>query len=167
MKGKVKSKKSYLKLSCHPNSSISVKGIEGILQTWERVDWIPDVVVIDYADILAPLDGKADTREQINQTWKALRGMSQKLHCLVVTATQADAASYKVDTLTRSNFSEDKRKHAHVTGMVGLNQTKEEKLNGVLRLNWLDLREAEYTEYRCVHVAGCLALASPAMKSVW
>lgn len=162
---KIKSKESFLRLSTHPNSSISAMGIRGLLLDWARLGWCADVVVIDYADILAPPVGTADTRDQINGTWKALRRISQEFHCLVVTATQADAASYAQETLTRSNFSEDKRKLAHVTGMLGINQTEDEKEVGIMRLNWLARREAHYTESAVCWCAGCLDIGYPVIYS--
>ena len=167
MKSKIKSQKSMMRLSCHPNSTLTVSGMRSILTAWERDGWIPDVVIVDYADILAPPYGIKDTRDQINATWKQLRALSQSQHCLLVTATQADANSYNANTIGRSNFSEDKRKFAHVTGMVGLNATEEEKENGVTRLNWIVLRESSFTENQCVHAAGCLDVGNPAIKSTF
>lgn len=151
------------KLSTHPNSTISVHGIESVIKGWVQTGWEPDVVVIDYADILAPINGAAETRDQINATWKAMRAMSQELHCLVVTATQTDAASYRAETVDRSNFSEDKRKLAHATAMIGINQTHPEKLKQMMRLNWVVLREGEFSEEKCIHCAGCLAIGNPAL----
>ena len=107
-------------------------------------------------------------RDKINETWKQMRSLSQKYHCLVVTATQADAASYETDLIRRRNFSEDKRKYAHVTGMIGINQKDpEEKEKEVMRLNWLKLRDGLYSETRCVYIAGCLSIANPAIRSCW
>ena len=103
-----------LRLSCHPSGSMSVIGIESRLDAWERAGWLPDIVVIDYADILAPIDGRQEKRYQVDETWKRLRGLSQKRHLCVITASQADAASYRVKTLDKSNFSESKTKLAHV-----------------------------------------------------
>jgi hypothetical protein len=154
-----------LRVSVHPNSSISIKGIEDIVRRWSKDGWVADIVVIDYADILAPLPGYQETRDQVNATWKYMRGISQAQHCLVITATQANAASYKADILDRSNFSEDKRKLAHVTGMLAINQNKEEKLQGATRLNWVVLREGEFSESQCLYCAGCLAIANPIMLS--
>ena len=157
---------SRFRLSCHPNSTLTVHGITSILQSWDRQGWgTPDVIVIDYADVLSPTNGSADTRDQINATWKALRALSQSLHALVVTATQSDADSYTVETMNMGNFSEDKRKNAHVTGMVGINQAGDEKKLGLQRLNWLALRESEFTPSDVCHVAGCLAVANPAILS--
>ncbi len=149
----------HLMLSVHANSSINVKGIEGLIERWEHErGFVPDVVVIDYPDILLPEDTKKEFRHQVNDTWKALRRMSQERHCLVIAPTQANTMSYDVDTQTMKHFSEDKRKGAHVTAMLGLNQTPAEKKVGVMRLNWILLREADFNVQRCLCVGQCLAL---------
>jgi hypothetical protein len=164
---KTKSDETLLKLACYPNSTMSVAGLSSVLSVWARSNWVPDVVVIDYADILANPPGYRESRDAINETWKALRALSQSLHCCVVTATQADAASYRSSLIDASNFSEDKRKLAHVTGMVGLNATPDEKHLQLMRLNWVVLRESEFTVTKCVHVAGCLHLGNPAVMSTF
>lgn len=167
MKKKIKSESSYFRLSCHPNSTLSVKGIRSVIQNWIREDWVPDVIVIDYADILNMDYPGLEGRDRINETWKRLRSLSQVFHCLVVTGSQTDTSAYKTNIITRSNFSEDKRKLAHVTGMVGLNVTEKEKERGITRLNWVVLRERAFGVGKCVYVAGCLDIANPAIRSMW
>jgi hypothetical protein len=165
---KLPGRDSLLRLDTYPANTITVPGILSTLRTWEQQrGWTPDVVVIDYADLILPVNTKDDKRDQINDVWIRLRSMAQTLHCLVVTATQAKADSYNAYLLNRSHFSEDKRKNAHVNGMIGINQTPEEKEKQIIRLNWLLLREREYDERRCCHTAGCLALANPAMVSTF
>ena len=157
-----------LRLSSHPASSISVAGIDSVLDSWERLGWVADVVVIDYADILAAPSGMTPgDRECINESWKQMRNMSQRRHCLVVTATQADAGAYDADVIRRGNFSDDRRKNDHVTGMLGLNASDDEKDAGITRLNWTKRREEAFNESRCVHVAGCLAIGRPWLKSTF
>jgi hypothetical protein len=156
-----------LKLWSYPNSSASIQTVQSELQLLERDGWLPDFVIIDYADLLVPLPGYQESRHQIDATWRAMRGLSQRLHCCVVTATQANAASFYAETLDRTNFSESKTKYAHVNAMIAINQTLEEKRSQLMRLSWLVLRESGYDEEKCVHVAGCLGLANPAMFSTF
>lgn len=160
--------REYLRLSVHPTKTLSVKGIDTQLQIWEREGWVPDVVVGDYADIyddMVPGMSTASPRDRINYSWEQQRALSQKWHILYVTATQADADSYTQELIRRSNFSEDKRKLAHVTGMVGINQNHAEKQIGAYRLNWVALREGEYSEDQTVCTASCLAMSNPAVRS--
>lgn len=164
---KLNSDGPLLKLSCHPNSTLSTTTIQNTLKLWERDSWVPDVIVIDYMDILDKTYRGLEGRDCINEAWKQMRGLSQKYHCLIVTATQADAESYNSGILKRSNFSEDKRKFAHVTGMLGLNQKPSEKEQGIMRWNWIVLRESDFDERDCVHVATCLELGRPAVLSYY
>lgn len=166
-KYRINSRKSHLKLSCHPNSTLTVAAIKSTLDSWEADDWCADVVIVDYADILAPPLGIQEGREQINVNWKQLRTLSQEKHCLLLTATQSNADAYSRETMDRRNFSDDKRKNAHTTGVIGLNVTPKEKMIGVSRLNWLFLRDGEYDSKKCVHIAGSLALCSPAVHSLF
>lgn len=165
IKKKLKTDRTLLKLSCHPNSSINIEQIRSTCLSWSLQDWTPDLIVIDYADILAAIDGRADSREQINTTWKRMRQLSQELHCCVVTATQADAASYRAKMLDMTNFSDDKRKFAHVTAMIGINQDSKEKEQQIQRLNYLVLRDSDFVVDKAVFVANCLKIANPSVTS--
>jgi len=159
---------NLFRFGCWPNNTMSVAGIQSELDLLERTGWVPDVVVIDYADILAAMPGyTAGSQDDIDATWKALKSITQQLHCCVVTATQSDAASYYAEILDKSHFSRDKRKFAHVNAMIGINQTNDEKAKGLYRLNHLVMRESEYDEKLCVFTAGCLAIANPAILSVF
>lgn len=157
----IRSDKSYFRISVHPNTSINVRGIESIMDRWATKDkWIPDVVIIDYADILAPPAGTSaqDERAQINATWKQLRKLSQTKHCLVLTATQTDAAAYEKKIIDRRNFNGDKRINAHANALIGINMTGVEKERGMCRLNWVQRRDSKFSSYRCLTLATCLPI---------
>jgi len=166
-KDKLRGDSSLFRLSCHPNSSLSVKDIDVLMLRWSKSGWVPDVVVIDYADILNMQYSYVDGRERINETWKRLRGISQKYHCLLITATQSDSAAYTKETLGMENFSDDKRKNAHVTGMIGLNMNLMEKEKSVIRLNWIVRRSESYNSNKCVYSAMCLDIANTAIRSCY
>lgn len=154
------------KLSVHENSSLNVKLIRSQLETWEKKEsFIPDVIFIDYADIMAPEDGRKDSRGQENDRWKALRALSQNRHACVITVTQADANSYDKENLSLSNFSEDKRKYAHVTAMYSLNQTYKEKRKNLMRIGELLVREDDFDTMKKVHVLQCFDIGRAYMDS--
>ena len=146
-------------------ATLSVHEIEAHLDRYEQDGWIPDVIVIDYADNLDPPDMKSEYRNRIDETWRALRVLSLEKHVLVLTATQCDANGYGASVLNKDNFSEDKRKNRHVTGLFGINQTDTEKENGVFRLNWILKRSGAFHAKHVVHCVGCLAIANPFVES--
>ena len=137
----------HFKLSTHPNDTLSVKQIRALLDVWERQDgFVPQLIVIDYADLLIYEGFERDFRHQQNKIWKNLRRLSQeKNKPLVVTATLADSESYEKSHLKMSNFSEDHRKYAHVTAFYGLNQDPKDREAhiGLLRINAIVIREGE------------------------
>lgn len=155
-----------LKISSHSNSTINVKEISQIIDEWEHLDgFVPDVIIIDYADILKPENERIEFRHQQNESWKALRRLSQDRNCCVITATQADAASYKQASLGLSNFSEDKRKFAHVTAFYALNQTPTERANCCMRIGELLVRETYAGISKEVTILQCLDICRPVIDS--
>jgi hypothetical protein len=160
--------RGMFRVSCRPNMSTSIDDVESTITAWDRQDgWVVDALILDYIDLLAPLDGRAETRDQIDVTWKKARGLSQKLHCAVVTASQANAGSYKTRLLSRVNFSNSKTKLAHPTATIGINQTAPEKEAQVYRLNHIATRELEFSETKCVYLASCLAVADAMVLSTF
>ncbi len=156
------------KLATYPNETLTVSEIKTLLDIWERREnFVPDVIVIDYADILEadPDIKRLDWRNQNNKIWQRLRSLSQERHCLVVTATQAAASSYDKEKIKLTDFSEDKRKYAHVTAMYALNQTDEEKKLGVMRLSELVVRDDEFDRTRQVTILQCLQKGRPLIGS--
>lgn len=164
--------KGVLRIVDKPSETCSVRDIESILARWRtQQDWKCDIVIIDYADILAPPAQtlKDDYRHRIDGTWKQMRKLSQDLDCCVVTATQATRFNRKEKggLLLADSISEDKRKLAHVTAMFGINPSdyEEQKFEDSARINCLARRKGRNDPNQCVYVAGCLEFSDPAMVS--
>jgi len=160
--------KGQFRLSTYSNDSLTVREIKAQLDLWEKRDnFVPDMIIIDYADLLIP--DTTEFRHGQNEIWKALRGLSQERHCLLITATQADAASYEKDSLRMKNFSEDKRKYSHVTAMYGLNQdvAGREKEIGLMRINEIVVREGKFDGTKQITVLHRLERGRPFLGSYW
>lgn len=154
-----------LRISTHSTGTLSVAMMRGILEQWKLEDFVPDIIIVDYADIMD--GGKAEERHRQNNIWRDLRGLNQDTNTLLITATQADANSYTKDTLGLGNFSEAKTKYAHVTAFYGLNQDPQgrEKKLGILRINELLLREDSFDINRQVTLLQALNIGRPIMAS--
>lgn len=154
------------KVATYANSTLTIAQIQHQLKLWEeQSNWVPDVIIIDYADILAPEDSRKEHRQQQNDTWKAGRSLSQTSHTLTVTVTQSDSGSYGRKNLGLANFSETKAKYAHVNGMYVMNQTDIEKAKGILRIGALLVREDESDGWKQAKVLQCLQRAIPYIDS--
>lgn len=157
------------KLKCAPNGTFSWDDVDRQLTIWEELEgFIADLVIFDYMDIGGVEPGSPrEFRHQVNEKWKAARRVSQKRHCLVASASQADAGSYEAELITRRNFSEDKRIFAHVTAAFGLNKTNLEKQLGIMRVNPILTREGEFFTDKCVKVLQDLPSGQPLLDSFY
>lgn len=158
--------KRNIKLSTHANGTLTIPKIKGILSKWKlEENFVPEIVLVDYGDLIESDD--KEERQKQNKVWKAFRGLSQEMDNLWIVPTQADAASYKKNRLELDNFSEDKRKFAHVTAMYGLNQDPQgrEKALGLMRINRMVIREGDFHSSQEVYVLQNLAIGRPFLGS--
>lgn len=147
-----------------PQSTLTVDALDLELERLEQQEnYIPDVIIVDYADILAPSKGSNDYRQQLDSIWKGLRSLAQKRKCAVFTASQSGRASIGKN-VEATDIAEDIRKLAHVTSMVSINQSPEEKKRGIFRLKQLAIREGEQ-EFREAICTQCLSIGRMIMDS--
>lgn len=152
------------RIYAEPAYSMTVESLENKLDDLAYEGFYPDVIIIDYADIMAPSD-KNEYRQQIDGIWKRLRALAQKRKAVVVTASQTNrgALSREVEA---EDTSEDIRKLAHVTSMVAISKTKYCKQNKLAIYSQLAIREGE-PEMRKVVATQNLALGRPMIDSHW
>lgn len=158
--------KARMEISTHPARSLSVDGLRGVLDIWDRINkFQPKVLVIDYAQILRAAQASRSIREQQMQIATDLRGLAQERKLLIVTGWQADAASYDKDMLGQSNFSETKDILGRVTAMWGLNQNARERRMGLMRINQLVVRSDYFEIDQSVTVLQNLQTGRPYISS--
>lgn len=152
------------RIYAEPAYSLTVEKLETKLDDLEHDGFIADVIIIDYADIMAPSD-RTEYRNQIDGIWKRLRALAQKRKAVVFTASQTNrgAISREVET---EDIAEDIRKLAHVTSMVSISKTKYCKEHSLAIYSQLAVREGE-PELRKVVATQCLALGRPILDSHW
>lgn len=153
-----------VRIMSFPAYSATVEDLEAHIDNLAYYDnFIPDVVIIDYADIIAPSGGGNEYRHQLDGIWKRLRRMAQERNALVITATQAEKGTFAKDA-SETSVAEDIRKLAHVTCMVALNQKKEEAEKGIMRVSQIAIREGKRQFHQAV-VLHCLDIGRPVIDS--
>ncbi len=126
--------------------------------------FVPDVILIDYADAIKG-EGH-DQRDKINNIWLGLKTMADKHHVPVITATHLNAEALRKDG-DAFNVSEDRRKLNHVSGMYILNQTEQEKKDGIMRVKATGTRFGEYTALDEVVVLYSFGAGRTYINSEW
>jgi len=131
----------------YPRFSANVRDIVRDLDKLERThNFIPDVIIVDYADILKPEKKEAVGVEKEDETWMSLARLAGERNCLVVTGTQATRQGLDVKTVTHKHTARWIGKLGHVDMMLTLNQTPEEKVEGAMRIGIMEHRHAFFVE---------------------
>ena len=159
--------KGRLRSVCFPAYSASVNDLRSTLVQLEYLDWLPDVLVIDYADILAPEDHRESYRDSLNRTWQFLKQLALEKNILIVTASQTNREAIKKDTFGTTNLAEDIRKAGVVDSMFGIQQSDKEKSWDVVRLNCLLHRHQEYNQQNFLVITQNLSIAYPMLDAEW
>lgn len=125
-----------LKLKAYPRFSANIRDIKHDLDILESADdFIPDVIIIDYADILKPESTNNAGVQKEDETWIALAQCAGERNALVITPTQISKSGQDAKTIQIQHTARWSGKLGHVDMMMGINQTDEEKTNGAQRLN--------------------------------
>jgi hypothetical protein len=136
-----------IKCVCYPRFGASYDDLERDLDRFEREeDFIPDLVVSDYANIMRPgkYAAKADKIEVINDNWINLARLAGERHCAVVTGGQGTRGSLSKGQLEEGDIAEWIGILGHVDIMLALNQLAAEKEAGKIRISTLAHRHKDF-----------------------
>jgi len=161
---------SNLEVKSFPRFAASLDDIRIELDDLEySQDFRPDVLVVDYLDILAPEKGifAKTERDRINVTWQNAAGLAGIKNCLVVTADLSTKASRSKRNLDEEDTSENKLKDAHLDQRIALNQTPKEKADKVARISCLAHRHRYFDKFKEVMILQELSLSQPLLDSEW
>jgi len=130
-----KMNKGKLRVKVYPAFMAGIDDFERYLDALEAYEqFTPHVILVDYVGIMAaPAAYKGRDAYDFNS--KRLKSLSQTRKALVFSGTQGTRATLDKLSMIESDVPEDIRQLAHVDLMYGLNQTPEEKDDGIMRLN--------------------------------
>ena len=130
----------------YPRFSASVEEIKRDIDMLEQVEgFVPDIIIVDYADILKP-GGKGNRTGELDDIWKELGGLAAERNCIVFTGSQGVRGSLYKKLLRQDDLAEWIGKLGHVDLLFALNQTGAEKKMGVMRINLLAHRHRDFHE---------------------
>jgi replicative DNA helicase len=102
-----------------------------------------DLVVVDYADIMAPNYRTQDAIENSKSVYVDLRAIAFEENVAMLTATQTNREGYKAAVAKAEHVAEDFNKVRTVDLMISINKTEEEAARGEARLYFAASRNQE------------------------
>ncbi len=122
--------KGRIKLRSYPISTATVDDLVAALDDLElHENFIPDLIVVDYADILKEDIKIGEKRHRVGDNWKQLSRMAKTRHVALVTASQGNRHSAKKNRLDIDDVSEDFSKIMTIDAIFAINEENFDKKN--------------------------------------
>ena len=111
----------------YPTKSASTKSIKNHLEKLKKQGILPDVVIVDYADLLRPVSSSAEKRHDLESIYEELRGMATEFECAFVTASQTNRGGLNAEVITMESISEAFNKCFVADFIFSLSRTPQDK----------------------------------------
>ena len=123
--------KGELIIKHYPTKSVSVMGIRAHVEKCIMQDKKPDVIIVDYADLLR--GHGQEKRHELEGIYEDLRGMAGEYEIPVWTASQANRSALEEDVIDASKVSESYGKVMVADFILSLSRKVQDKLAGTGR----------------------------------
>ena len=95
-----------LKIKEYPTKTATTNTLRNYIEKLKRQGFEPDVLVIDYADLLRPIDTQGGKRHDLESIYEELRGIAQEYSLRVWTASQTNRSGLNAEIITMEAISE-------------------------------------------------------------
>ncbi len=117
-----------------PTGSATVPDLRRMIERFKSRGIVFDLVIIDYADIMAPERYTDNMQENSKSVYVGLRGLAMAEGFAVLTATQTNREGAKTSVAKVEHVADDFNKIRIADIVISINQTDEERTNKQARL---------------------------------
>jgi hypothetical protein len=91
----------------YPTRSANIQTIKNHVEKLKRRNFKPDMIIIDYGDLIRPENSRKDEkRHQLETIYEELRGIAQICECPLWTASQTNRSGLNAEVITMESISE-------------------------------------------------------------
>ena len=120
--------KGELIIKYYPTRTASVNTLTAHLQQCEMRGIKPDMVIVDYADIMKSTQHFNEKRHQLGHIYEELRGMAGEFDIPIWTASQANRSALEEDVIGAEKVSEDYSKVMTADFVMSMSRKVEDKI---------------------------------------
>ena len=128
VKSKIENLPGRLLIKYFPTKAASVQTLGAHLKQIELSGIKPDVVLVDYADILMPTGNFREKRHAIGNIYEDLRGLAGELEVPIWTASQANRSALEEDVIGADKVAEDYSKVMTADFVMSMSRKVEDKI---------------------------------------
>jgi replicative DNA helicase len=119
----------------YPAKSITVHAISAHVQQLNALGFYPDVIIVDYADLLRSTE-KADARyQELGAIYEQLRCLAGELNVPIWTASQSQRSSIQDDVIQADKIAESYSKVMTADFLMSMSRKLEDKVNNTGRVH--------------------------------
>ena len=128
VKKKIDKLRGKLLIKYFPTKSATVQTIGAHLKQIELNGHKPDMVLVDYADILMPTGNFREKRHALGNIYEDLRGLAGELEIPIWTASQANRSALEEDVIGADKVAEDYSKVMTADFVMSMSRKVEDKI---------------------------------------
>ena len=113
----------------YPTKSASPNVIRNHLERLLQRDIKPDLIIVDYADLLRPNVVRKEKRHELETIYEDLRGIAKEMSCPCYTASQTNRSGLNAEVITMESISEAFNKCFVADFIFSVSRTIEDKNN--------------------------------------
>lgn len=126
-----------------PMGTCKVSDIRRVIRKWQSKGVTFDMLVVDYADEMAPERRHQEERHALSSIYTDLRALATEENLAVLTATQTNRSGAKATTATMTDVAEDFGKVRKADVLITINANEDEKKRNEVRLYLAAMRNSE------------------------
>lgn len=111
----------------YPTKSASTNTIKLHLEKLKMRGITPDMIIVDYGDLLKPISNQREKRQELETIYEELRGIAQENNCPVWTASQTNRSGLNAEVITMESISEAFNKCFVADFIFSVSRTIEDK----------------------------------------
>lgn len=119
-----------------PTGMMRVSDLRRMIETYKAQGTIFDLVIVDYADLMAPERVTDNIQENSKSIYVNLRGLAMQEGFALLTATQTNREGAKKAVATMTDIAEDLNKVRIADILISINKTEEERALNQARLHF-------------------------------
>ena len=127
-------------LKYYPTKTASVTTLKAHLDKMLMQGIKPDIVIVDYADLLRSAKSKEKLHEELETTYEDLRGLAGEYQIPLVTASQANRSSVESDIITSDQVASSFSKIMIGDVIISLARKTTDKIAGTGRVHFIKNR---------------------------
>lgn len=133
VKRKVLNLPGELIVKYYPTKTASVNTIRSHVDKMILQDKKPDLIVVDYADLLKAANARKEVRHDLESIYEDLRGLAGEYEVPVFTASQANRSALEEDVIGAEKIAESYSKVMIADFVISLSRKVQDKLSGTGR----------------------------------